>query len=71
MKFENVSIIGLGYIGLPTAGIVASKKIRVYGLDINEDAVSTINKGNIHIKEPKLASLIKKVVNNGYLSSYR
>ena len=45
----KVSVIGLGYIGLPTASIIASKGINVHGVDINKEVVDIINRGKIHI----------------------
>jgi UDP-N-acetyl-D-mannosaminuronic acid dehydrogenase len=59
--------IGLGYIGLPTAAIVAGKGLQVIGVDTNKRIVDTINKGNIHIVEPGLKELVRKVVNSGNL----
>lgn len=56
--FETVSMIGLGYIGLPTATLFASRKKRVIGVDINQHAVDTINQGKIHIVEPELDMLL-------------
>ena len=44
-----VAVIGLGYIGLPTAALIASKGIRVVGIDVNQHVVNTINQGKIHI----------------------
>ena len=49
MSFETISIVGLGYIGLPTAAVFASHKIKVIGVDVNKQTVNTINKGQIHI----------------------
>ena len=49
MSFETISVIGLGYIGLPTAAAFASRKKSVIGVDVNQHAVDTINKGQIHI----------------------
>lgn len=66
---QNVVMIGLGYIGLPTAALIASKKINVLGVDINQKVVDTINKGDIHIVEPKLDTLVKEVVTQGYLKA--
>lgn len=43
MKFETISVVGLGYIGLPTAAVIASNGIRVIGVDVNQHAVDTIN----------------------------
>jgi len=63
----KVVIMGLGYIGLPTAAFIASKRIMVHGVDINPDIVEVINKGEIHIVEPDLKGLVKHVVEKGYL----
>ena len=69
MKINKISIIGLGYIGLPTAAIFASKKIKVVGVDTNEKIVNTINQGKIHIVENDLDSLVHKVVKQGFLKA--
>src|SRR5688572_5896801 len=66
-RFKVVSIVGLGYIGLPTAAMFASKKIKVVGVDINQHAVDTINRGAIHIVEPELDLLVHAAVSQGYL----
>ena len=63
----NVAVIGLGYIGLPTAALIASKGIKVLGIDVNEDVVNTINRGKIHIIEPEIDVLVKSAVQNGNL----
>jgi len=65
--FQNVSLIGLGYIGLPTAAVFASRGITVVGVDINQHAVDTINRGHIHIVEPDLEALVHEVVRTGKL----
>ncbi|MGK0268025.1 MAG: UDP-N-acetyl-D-mannosaminuronic acid dehydrogenase [Paraglaciecola sp.] len=67
MEFKTVSVIGLGYIGLPTAAVIASRGINVVGVEINQAAVDTINKGEIHIVEPDLDIVVKSVVSTGYL----
>jgi len=67
MHFETISIIGLGYIGLPTAAAFAEKGKNVVGVDINEKAVQTINRGEIHIVEPGLAEVVRKAVAEGHL----
>lgn len=67
MSFSTISVIGLGYIGLPTAAAFASRKTRVIGVDINPRAVETINRGEIHIVEPELGSVVKAAVENGFL----
>ncbi len=66
-KFRRISVIGLGYIGLPTAAMFASRKIEVVGVDVNPDAVSTINEGRIHIVEPDLDMVVGAAVKEGYL----
>jgi len=65
----KVCIIGLGYIGLPTAALIASKQIHITGVDISKHVVDTINKGKIHIVEPDLDGLVKHVVEKGYLKA--
>ena len=67
MSFKTISVIGLGYIGLPTAAMFASRKKRVIGLDVNQHAVDTINLGEIHIVEPELDILVEAAVTEGYL----
>jgi len=69
MKFETVSVIGLGYIGLPTAAILASRGLKVIGVDVNEHAVNTINKGDIHIVEPDLDIIVRAAVTTGNLKA--
>jgi UDP-N-acetyl-D-mannosaminuronic acid dehydrogenase len=64
---KNIVMMGLGYIGLPTAAIAASKGLNVLGVDINPSVVETINKGEIHIIEPGLVDLVKQVVESGNL----
>lgn len=66
-EFKNVSMIGLGYIGLPTAAVIASRGIDVIGVDINQSAVDIINQGKIHIVEPDLEALVHEVVRKGKL----
>ncbi len=66
-SFSTISIIGLGYIGLPTAAVFASRRVKVLGVDINPHAVETINRGDIHIVEPDLAQLVQTAVQQGYL----
>lgn len=65
--FKTISMIGLGYIGLPTATMFASRKKKVIGVDVNQHAVDTINQGKIHIIEPDLDILVQAVVQQGYL----
>lgn len=65
----SVCILGLGYIGLPTAAVLASRKIKVLGVDINPHVVETINRGEIHIVEPDLDILVHSTVVEGYLQA--
>lgn len=62
-------MMGLGYIGLPTAALIASRKIQVTGVDINAQVIETVNKGEIHIIEPDLEGLVKYTVEKGYLKA--
>ena len=67
MSFQTISIIGLGYIGLPTAAVFASRKIKVIGVDVNQKTVDTINRGQIHIVESDLDMVVHAAVTEGYL----
>lgn len=67
LPFETISIVGLGYIGLPTAAVFASCKVKVIGVDVNQHAVDTINRGQIHIVEPDLDMVVHAAVSDGYL----
>jgi UDP-N-acetyl-D-mannosaminuronic acid dehydrogenase len=65
----KVVMMGLGYIGLPTAALIASRGIKVQGVDVNQSVVDTINEGKIHIVEPALDGLVKHVVEKGLLKA--
>src|SRR5690606_4259844 len=65
----TVVMMGLGYIGLPTAALIASKGLNVRGVDISKGVVNTINEGKIHIVEPDLDGLVHHVVKQGYLKA--
>jgi UDP-N-acetyl-D-mannosaminuronic acid dehydrogenase len=67
MSFNTISVVGLGYIGLPTAAMFASKEKKVIGVDVNQHAVDTINAGKIHIVEPELDVMVKKAVDGSFL----
>lgn len=67
MSFDTISVIGLGYIGLPTATAFASRRKRVIGVDTNQHAVDTINRGAIHIIEPDLDRVVTDAVRQGLL----
>ncbi len=69
MSFETVSVIGLGYIGLPTAAMFAAYGKNVIGVDVNQETVDTINRGEIHIVEPDLDAIVQKAVTDGKLKA--
>ncbi len=64
---KKICVIGLGYIGLPTASLLGTKGYHVHGVDVSEKVVDTINKGGIHIVEPDLDILVKSAVQAGNL----
>lgn len=67
MHYQTISVVGLGYIGLPTAAVFASRRVKVIGIDVNKLAVETINRGEIHIVEPDLDKVVQEAVTGGYL----
>lgn len=69
MEFKRVSVVGLGYIGLPTAAVIASRGIKVIGVDVSQHAVDTINSGNVHIVEPDLDIVVRSAVQAGNLTA--
>ncbi|MDB4121817.1 UDP-N-acetyl-D-mannosamine dehydrogenase [Flavobacteriaceae bacterium] len=69
MEQPEVVMIGLGYIGLPTAALIASNNVKVHGVDINPKVVETINRGEIHIVEPSLDVAVASAVKKGYLKA--
>src|SRR5690606_13736487 len=70
-EIENtrICVVGLGYIGLPTASLLATKGYRPHGVDVSERVVATINEGRIHIREPELDVLVKSAVQSGRLKA--
>lgn len=66
---KKVCIVGLGYIGLPTAALLANNGYTIHGVDISEHVVNTINKGEIHIIEPDLDGFVKQAVLKGNLKA--
>lgn len=62
-------MVGLGYIGLPTAALIASRGLHVTGVDVHQHVVDTINKGQIHIVEPDLDGLVHHVVHKSFLKA--
>jgi len=67
--FSSICVIGLGYIGLPTASLLGTKGYHVTGVDVSPKIVDTINQGKIHIVEPDLDLLVKSAVNSGQLKA--
>lgn len=70
MASKTVCVIGLGYIGLPTAALLASNGYDVIGVDLNHYAVKTINEGQIHIVEPGLDAFVRSAVSAGKLKAF-
>jgi UDP-N-acetyl-D-mannosaminuronic acid dehydrogenase len=68
-KKPSVVMVGLGYIGLPTAALIASRGLHVTGVDVHQHVVDTINKGQIHIVEPDLDGLVHHVVHKSFLKA--
>ena len=66
---KRVCVVGLGYIGLPTAALLASKGCKVHGVDVIKNVVDTINQGKIHIVEPELDKFVKEAVESGNLKA--
>ena len=64
---ECITVVGLGYIGLPTAALLASRGVQVRGVDVAPHVVETISKGRVHIVEPDLDGLVQKAVSSGNL----
>lgn len=67
MRKKIISVVGLGYIGLPTAAMFAQAKTKVIGVDVVSHVVDTINQGKIHIVEPGLEEIVQRAVRDGYL----
>ncbi|MGE0060767.1 MAG: UDP-N-acetyl-D-mannosamine dehydrogenase [Xanthobacteraceae bacterium] len=73
MKNQDISsvcVLGLGYIGLPTAALMASRGLRVMGVDTNPEIVETVGRGSIHITEADLDGLVQKCVRSGMLTAH-
>ncbi|WP_155118320.1 UDP-N-acetyl-D-mannosamine dehydrogenase [Acinetobacter lwoffii] len=68
-QFKHICVIGLGYIGLPTAATFAAHGVKVTGVDVNQYAVDLINQGKVHIVEPDLDALVRDVVAQQKLSA--
>ena len=70
LEIKTVSVIGMGYIGLPTCAIFAKSGFDVSGVDVNQAVVDKVNRGEIHIVEPELDGLIQKMVSSGKLTAF-
>jgi len=66
---KNICVVGLGYIGLPTASLMATKGLSVLGVDVNPTVIEAINRGETHITEPDLDLLVKSAVHSGHLKA--
>lgn len=64
---QTVCVLGLGYIGLPTASVLATSGSRVLGVDVSNTVVDTVNQGNIHIEEPGLHTVVRAAIQSGNL----
>ncbi len=64
---RKICVMGLGYIGLPTASLLANMGYQIHGVDVVQSTVDTINKGEIHIVEPDLHTFVRSAVNSGHL----
>jgi UDP-N-acetyl-D-mannosaminuronic acid dehydrogenase len=68
MKINKICVLGLGYIGLPTAGMFAASGINVIGVDVNEEIIQTLSNGGLHIHEPGLKEIVEQAFSLGNLS---
>lgn len=66
---KKICVIGLGYIGLPTAALLANRGYAVHGVDVVQSTVDTINRGEIHIVEPELDTFVQSAVHSGKLKA--
>ena len=67
---EKICVLGLGYVGLPTASLLATKGYSVSGIDVKKEVVEQINQGKVHIVEPDLDVMVKSAVQSGNLKAY-
>ena len=68
-QIKDVAVIGLGYIGLPTAAILAENGVRVHGVDVSQRTVDAVNAGTVPFVEPDLADFVERNVKAGRLSA--
>src|SRR5256885_12033762 len=66
-ELKSICVLGLGYIGLPTASMFATNGLKVTGVDINASILETLRSGKIHIEEPGLATVVKAAISSGNL----
>ena len=69
--FNRINVVGLGYIGLPTAAVFANRGVEIVGTDTNQKVIDSVNAGTTHFGEPNLDALVRRVVENGKLSASR
>src|SRR5512146_1119054 len=67
VKFQKICVLGLGYIGLPTASTFATHGLHVVGVDVNPQVVDRLNEGEVHIYEPGLRTLVQAALRSGNL----
>ncbi|MCD6400326.1 MAG: UDP-N-acetyl-D-mannosamine dehydrogenase, partial [Anaerolineales bacterium] len=67
VNFNKICVLGLGYIGLPTASTFATHGLKVLGVDVNQKVVDTLRKGGLHIHEPGLRTLVSAALGSGNL----
>lgn len=65
MNYQKICVIGLGYIGLPTASTFAAQGVQVLGVDVNPEIIGTLNRGEIHIHEPGLRDAVSSAIHSG------
>lgn len=63
----RIAVLGLGYVGLPTAALIAERGFKVVGLDLKKEVVDGVNSGKIMVREPGLPALVRRVVEDGFL----
>ena len=68
MKFQKICILGLGYIGLPTASTFATHGVKVVGVDVNPQIIEGLKKGQVHLYEPGLREVVLSALNSGNLT---
>ncbi|MEZ5934991.1 MAG: 2-dehydropantoate 2-reductase N-terminal domain-containing protein [Alphaproteobacteria bacterium] len=66
---QTVCVLGLGYIGLPTASFLATKGCKVIGVDVSAKVVETINRAEVHIREPEAQAVVRSAVHSGNLKA--